>query len=396
MMKFKILFLLLLTLLIPISVKADNKVNLYLFYGDGCPHCAQEEEFLKEYLKEEKNASLVKYEIWHSEDNREKLIKVQNKLNNHENGVPYLVIGNKVIVGYSKGSTDKRIKKYVDNYKKDKKYEDVVGKILNNKKVNEIKPTTEEVEEVNVPIFGNVKVRELSLPVLAVVLGLADGFNPCAMWILLFLITMLLNTKNRKRMWILGLTFILTSGLVYLLFMISWLSLASFISKIYLVRILIALVAFIVGFINLNNYYKSRKKDSGCEVVKNKDRKKIMTKITKIINEKSFILAILGIIILAASVNIIEMMCSIGLPIIFTQVLAMNNLSVGSYALYMFLYILFFLIDDIVVFVIAMTTLKVTGISTKYSKYSHLVAGIITILIGLLLLLKPSILMFNF
>lgn len=396
MKKFKILFLLLLTLLIPISVKADNKVNLYLFYGDGCPHCAQEEEFLKEYLKEEKNASLVKYEIWHSEDNREKLIKVQNKLNNHENGVPYLVIGNKVIVGYSKGSTDKRIKKYVDNYKKDKKYEDVVGKILKNKKVNEIKPTTEEVEEVNVPIFGNVKVRELSLPVLAVVLGLADGFNPCAMWILLFLITMLLNTKNRKRMWILGLTFILTSGLVYLLFMISWLSLASFISKIYLVRILIALVAFIVGFINLNNYYKSRKKDSGCEVVKNNDRKKIMTKITKIINEKSFILAILGIILLAASVNIIEMMCSIGLPIIFTQVLAMNNLSIGSYALYMFLYILFFLIDDIVVFVIAMTTLKVTGISTKYSKYSHLVAGIITILIGLLLLLKPSILMFNF
>ena len=74
----------------------------------------------------------------------------------------------------------------------------------------------------------------------------------------------------------------------------------------------------------------------------------------------------------------------------------MNNLSTGSYALYMFLYILFFLIDDIVVFVIAMTTLKVTGISTKYSKYSHLVAGIITILIGLLLLLKPSILMFNF
>lgn len=396
MKKFKILFLLLLTLLIPISIKADNKVNLYLFYGDGCPHCAQEEEFLKEYLKEEKNASLVKYEIWHSEDNREKLIKVQNKLNNHENGVPYLVIGNKVIVGYSKGSTDKRIKKYVDNYKKDKKYEDVVGKILNNKKVNEIKPTTEEVEEVNVPIFGNVKVKELSLPVLAVVLGLADGFNPCAMWILLFLITMLLNTKNRKRMWVLGLTFILTSGLVYLLFMISWLSLASFISKIYLVRILIALVAFIVGFINLNNYYKSRKKDSGCEVVKNKDRKKIMTKITKIINEKSFILAILGIIILAASVNIIEMMCSIGLPIIFTQVLAMNNLSIGSYAFYMFLYILFFLIDDIVVFVIAMTTLKVTGISTKYSKYSHLVAGIITILIGLLLLLKPSILMFNF
>ena len=121
-----------------------------------------------------------------------------------------------------------------------------------------------------------------------------------------------------------------------------------------------------------------------------------MTKITKITNEKSFILAILGIILLAASVNIIEMMCSIGLPIIFTQVLAMNNLSVGSYAFYMFLYILFFLIDDIVVFVIAMTTLKVTGISTKYNKLSHLIGGVIMLLIGILMILKPEWLMFKF
>ena len=138
------------------------------------------------------------------------------------------------------------------------------------------------------------------------------------------------------------------------------------------------------------------KLDDGCDVVDNKNRKKIMKKIISITKEKSFILALLGIIVLAASVNLIEMMCSIGLPLIFTQILSLNNLGTGSYALYMFLYILFFLIDDIIVFAIAMITLKVTGISTKYSKYAHLVAGIIIILIGLLMLIKPSILMFNF
>ena len=121
-----------------------------------------------------------------------------------------------------------------------------------------------------------------------------------------------------------------------------------------------------------------------------------MTKIMDITSEKKFVIALLSIIVLAISVNVIEMMCSIGLPLVFTQILAMNNLGFGSYMLYMFIYILFFLIDDIAVFVIAMTTLKVTGISTKYSKYSHLIAGIITLIIGLLLLLKPSILMFNF
>ena len=121
-----------------------------------------------------------------------------------------------------------------------------------------------------------------------------------------------------------------------------------------------------------------------------------MNKVMDVTKESKFILAILGIMVLAASVNLIEMMCSIGLPLIFTQILSFNNLSTGSYVLYMFLYILFFLIDDIVIFVIAMVTFKVTGISTKYSKYAHLVAGIITILIGLLLLINPSILMLNF
>ncbi|MBO6194750.1 MAG: hypothetical protein J6O56_00225 [Bacilli bacterium] len=406
MNKFKVLVLLFLFICIPVSVKADNIVNMYLFYGDGCPHCAEEEKFIEKYLKTEKNAKLIKYEVWHSEKNREFLVEVQNKLNNHENGVPYLIIGDKVLVGYLEGTTDKKIEKYVEEYKNDKHYEDIISKIKNGENIEKkeekkeikkgVKPTKEKDEDINVPILGKVNPKKVSLPLLSVVLGFVDGFNPCAMWILIFLITMLLNTKDRKKMWILGLTFILTSGLVYLAFMLAWLNLATFINKIIYVRILIAAVAIIVGFFNINKYIQSRKKDDGCDVVNTSNRKKIMEKVMRITKEKSFILSLLGIMVLAASVNLIEMMCSIGLPLIFTQVLSLNNLSAGSYAFYMFLYILFFLIDDIVIFVIAMITLKVTGISTKYSKYAHLVAGIITIIIGLLMIIKPSLLMFNF
>ena len=395
----KILLLLLFVIIFPVSVKAENVVNLYLFYGDGCPHCAEEEKFIDEYLKTEKSAKLIKYEVWHSEDNRKTWVKIQDKLNNHENGVPYLIIGDEVIVGYLDGVTDENIKKYVNKYKNDKKYEDKVAKILNNEEIKtkkEVKKKKEEVKEYKLPILGKVNPRKVSLPLLSVVLGLVDGFNPCAMWVLIFLITMLLNTKDRKKMWILGLTFILTSGLVYLAFMLAWLNLATFINQIIYVRILIAAVAIVVGFFNIKKYIEARNKDDGCDVVDSQSRKKIMNKVMDVTKESKFILAILGIMVLAASVNLIEMMCSIGLPLIFTQILSFNNLSTGSYALYMFLYILFFLIDDIVIFVIAMVTFKVTGISTKYSKYAHLVAGIITILIGLLLLINPSILMLNF
>lgn len=410
-------------LLLPVSAKADEKViNIHLFYGNGCPHCAAEEEFLSDYLKDRTDVKLYKYEIWYDSHNQELLSKVQKEMGTtNKNGVPFTVIGKKTIVGYADGVTDEQIKDAI-NYYLNNDYRDYAGEITGKVKNTEVKEDTtkdesktedkkenkiekaddtkdsdQTDENVTVPVLGKINAKKVSLPILAVVLGLVDGFNPCAMWILIFLITMLFNMKDRKKMWILGLTFILTSGIVYLMFMLAWLNLATFISKIAFIRLLIAVIALVVGLINVYKYIDSlKKKDEGCDVVDKKDRKKIMKKIISITHEKKFIIALLGIMVLAASVNIIELMCSIGIPLLFTQILAMNNLSTFSYMIYMFIYIFFFLIDDIVIFVISMVTLKVTGLSTKYTKYSHLIGGIIMLIIGLLLIIKPELLMFNF
>lgn len=410
-------------LLLPVGAKADEKViNIHLFYGNGCPHCAAEEEFLSDYLKDRTDVKLYKYEIWYDSHNQELLSKVQKEMGTtNKNGVPFTVIGKKTIVGYADGVTDEQIKDAI-NYYLNNDYRDYAGEITGKVKNTEVKEDTtkdesktedkkenkiekaddtkdsdQTDENVTVPVLGKINAKKVSLPILAVVLGFVDGFNPCAMWILIFLITMLFNMKDRKKMWILGLTFILTSGIVYLMFMLAWLNLATFISKIAFIRLLIAVIALVVGLINVYKYIDSlKKKDEGCDVVDKKDRKKIMEKIISITHEKKFIIALLGIMVLAASVNIIELMCSIGIPLLFTQILAMNNLSTFSYMIYMFIYIFFFLIDDIVIFVISMVTLKVTGLSTKYTKYSHLVGGIIMLIIGLLLIIKPELLMFNF
>lgn len=410
-------------LLLPVSAKADEKViNIHLFYGNGCPHCAAEEEFLSDYLKDRTDVKLYKYEIWYDSHNQELLSKVQKEMGTtNKNGVPFTVIGKKTIVGYADAVTDEQIKDAI-NYYLNNDYRDYAGEITGKVKKVEVKEDTikdesktedkkenkmekaddtkdsdQTDENVTVPVLGKINAKKVSLPILAVVLGFVDGFNPCAMWILIFLITMLFNMKDRKKMWILGLTFILTSGIVYLMFMLAWLNLATFISKIAFIRLLIAVIALVVGLINVYKYIDSlKKKDEGCDVVDKKDRKKIMEKIVSITHEKKFIIALLGIIVLAASVNIIELMCSIGIPLLFTQILAMNNLSTFSYMIYMFIYIFFFLIDDIVIFIISMVTLKVTGLSTKYTKYSHLIGGIIMLIIGLLLIIKPELLMFNF
>ena len=200
--------------------------------------------------------------------------------------------------------------------------------------------------------------------------------------------------NDRKKMWILGSTFLITSAVVYLLFMVAWLNITLKMRDIAILRMIIAFIALIAGAINLNSYFKAN--ESGCTVVESNKRKKIINYIKKFTSEKYFFLALIGIMGLAFIVNLIELACSAGLPLLFTQILAINDLSKFMYALNIGIYIFFFLIDDLIIFIIAMITFKVTGISTKYTKYSHLIGGIIMLLISILMIFKPEWLMFNF
>ena len=395
------LVVILFLLMMPFSVFAkDKEVTLYLFHGDGCPHCKEEMEYLKTIEKKYKDLKIVKYEVWYDKENSELLKKVQDTFKITTKGVPTNVIGSTVITGFG-SSTGKTIERAVEYYQEND-YEDIVsqvkdgsydGEIVDNFSKNEKK--SDEELSLNTKIFGKVNLKRMSLITAAALIGLIDGFNPCAMWILLFLISVLIGMKDRKRMWALGLSFLITSALVYMVIMLSWISIAVKMTSIIWIRNIIAIIALIGGIINLRNFYKERK-ESGCEVVDDKKRKKIFSKIKKFTHEKNFFLALIGVIGLAISVNLVELACSAGLPIVFSELLVLNKTSEFMKFMYTLVYIFFFLIDDLVVFFIAMVTMKVTGISTKYNKFSHLLGGIIMIIIGVLLIFKPGWLMFNF
>ena len=397
------LCLLLVILLFPLMVNAkeNNKVTLYLFHGDGCPHCAEEIEFLNGIEKNYKNLEIVKYEVWYNEENSEFLTKVKSSFGVNNSYVPTTVIGNTIITGYG-STTGSKIERTIKYYSENE-YIDQVERIKTDTFVeeelvdnfNKEEEKTDEEMTMDIPLIGKVNLKRVSLVTAAVVIGLVDGFNPCAMWILLFLISVLIGMKNKKRMWALGLTFLVTSALVYMLIMLSWISIAVKITTVIWVRNIIAVIALVGAFINIRSYIKSRK-NGGCEVVDDKKRKNIFKKIRKFTSEKSFILAMLGVIGLAVSVNLVELACSAGLPLVFTELLALNNVSDSMKLFYTFIYIAFFLLDDLIVFFIAMFTMKITGISTKYNKYSHLIGGIIMLLIGILLVFKPEWLMFQF
>ena len=399
----KILFLILICILFIPSIKADEKVNIYLFYSELCSTCKAEKEYLDEYSKNN-NVNVILYEVTKNEENAKLLNNVRTALKNKELTTPYTVIGTMGLTGFS-DTIQLHIENAVEKYSNEE-YVDIVDVVKNNLDVDYEIDYPEG--DFKLPILGKIDPKGVSLPIVAIIVGFIDGFNPCAMWVLLFLISMIIGMKNRKKMWIIGLTFLITSALIYLGFMLAWLQVAITLTQISWIRLIIGLIALIGGCINLVSYYKERKKENGCHVVDSKKRKSILKKINSIIKnadeeketfwktQGTFILALIGIIGLAISVNLIELACSSGLPLIFTQILALNDLNSIQYFLYILLYVIFFLIDDIVIFAIAMKSLKVTGISTKYNKLSHLIGGILMLLIGVLMILKPEWLMFNF
>lgn len=384
-------------------------VNAYIFYGDGCPHCGAERYYLSHELTEKyPNVSIHEYEIYNNQNNILLLQEVAEKLDVIVDGVPFLIIGDQTFVGFANGISSSQIENRVRACSVDA-CPDSVAPV-----VGVINPTLEQIKEptgtpdassaqepedakrstaIKLPLLGEINAMDFSLPMLTVIMGALDGFNPCAMWTLLFLISLLLGIENRKRMWLLGSAFIVASASVYFLFMSAWLNLILFLGFVIWVRILIGSVALIGGGYSIKEFIFN--KESGCKIAGDEERRKTFEKLKRIVQQNSLWLSLGGIILLAFAVNLVELICSAGLPAIYTQVLALNDLMPWQRYLYILLYIFFFMLDDLFVFFVAMITLEMTGITTKYTRISRLVGGLIMLAIGLMLIFKPGWLMFG-
>ena len=392
------------------ALEPKNNVNLYLFWGDGCPHCAHAKEVLEPYVKQRQNIGYQKYEIYYNVENQKKMQSVAEALNIDASGVPLLVVGDRPYIGFS-DNTGTEIKERLEYCSVNACPDSVAGivgvekptanDILNNTQEDTSSRPTTGLDQssiprpdkyVDLPLIGKINTAHFSLPVLTVIIALLDGFNPCAMWALLFIITLLIGMKDRKRMWLYGTTFIVTSAAVYFIFMAAWLNLFMFIGHITWVRTIIGLLAVAAGAYYLYDWYQ---KKTGCKITGDEKRRVAFLRLREIVKEKNIWLGLGGIIVLAAAVNVVELACSAGLPVLFTGILSTAGLEAWQYYAYMLLYILFFMFDDLVVFVIAMTTLKVVGIESKYTRATRLVGGIVMCILGFLLIFAPQVLMFG-
>lgn len=351
-----------------ITKVTDEGINLYLFYGDGCPHCKDEMAFLKR-IKDKYKFNILKYEVFNNKENLVLYKEVKSRFKDIHMGVPYTIIGDKTFSGYSSVISEEiedALLEYDGGDKKD--------------------------FEKKIPLIGKVDIRRVSLPLISVILGFIDGFNPCAMWVLILLISILFHFDKKKDMYIVGFTFIITSSLVYLLSMLG-ISFIISIAEIKVIRILIGLASLGIGLYSLYDLMKS--KEVTCKMIDPKKKKSVMARINDIKMAPSLIIMIISSVVLAISVNLVELACSLGFPAIFMEILNLNKVKGLSKALYLFIYILFYMIDDIIVMLLSLKALETKVISTKYEKTVKVIAALIMLVMGLLLIFKPGIIMFN-
>ncbi|MFH2062271.1 MAG: hypothetical protein ABIJ43_04775 [Candidatus Beckwithbacteria bacterium] len=352
---------------------AQEKVVIDFFYSKSCPHCADEKPFLDQLKKKYSSIEIRSHEVSISEE-RDYWFKEGQRLGVEVGPVPFTIIGDEYFVGFSMDYNAEQIEATVKN---------ILGEPVEVKK---------DEHMIKLPFLGEKDWRLVSLPVLTFLIALVDGFNPCAMWTLLFLISLLLGMKDRKRMWILGLAFIFASSLVYFGMMAAWLNLFMWLGMVGWIRVLVGMFAVGAGGYSFYQWYMG--KGGGCKTENSQKRQQVFARIKSAVSDKNLALAVLGIMVLAIAVNVIELACSAGLPAIYTKALVMQNLPSFKYYLYLLFYIFIFMLDDIVIFVIAMTTLRAIGVESKYSNWARLIGGLVMLWIGYAMLFKPEILSF--
>jgi len=343
--------------------------EVHFFYLPSCSHC-EEQEIFNRKLENAHSINITSHDATMpdgiallSEMLEERAVEVEPEF-------PITIFGNQVFGGWeSEETTGKAI-------------EEALQQCLS----GECPPPTGEEPRntIVLPLIGEIVLADYSLPALAVILGVVDGFNPCAMWVLVYLISLVATLRDRKRIWLIVGSFVLASGILYFLFMTAWLNLFLFVGYIKAVTIVIGLIALGGGILQVREVIET-KGAVVCEVTDEESRKKTMTKVQEIVSSPLTWGILVGIVVLAFTVNMVEFVCSAAIPAVFTRVLSLAGLTTLQYYGYILLYVLFFMLDDLVIFGTAAFAFT-SSLGNRYTKYSRPVGATIMIFLGLLLL----------
>jgi len=381
----------------------EEGIVLELYYGHSCPHCHDEMEWLPKLQKIYPDLKVQEFEIWNNATNKKFLEKRLNHLNKKFIGVPTNIIGDEVIVGFDKERiVDVLIKKFGPPQTEKTTDTGEAEPMACSTEATSC-DSTDVCKELSEKLDCEVPKQEesckkylnYSWPIMSFVLGILDGFNPCAMWSLLILLGFLLPMQNKRRRWWIGGIFIGASFLIYFVALLTYLLGFESVSKLIAMSIMqwlfriVGLMALSAGIFALR---EAKNQEIECKVQNADQKHKFASKIEDILSREKFILVLVGITGLAFSVNAVELLCSIAIPTTFTATLVSNNIPFWQQLLAITIYDIAYILDDVIVFSIAMWTMSLKVLSPRLVQVSHAIGGLLLVIIGILMIFKPEFL----
>lgn len=245
-------------------------------------------------------------------------------------------------------------------------------------------------EAMDVPLFGQLSPRNLGMPAFTILVGLVDGFNPCAMWVLLFLLSLLVNLKSRAKILAVAGTFVVISGVAYFAFMAAWLNVFLLIGYLRPAQIVLGALAVFVGAVHVKDFFAFKKGFSLS--IPEAAKPRIYERVRKIVMAENLWGAVIGAIVLAVLVNVIELLCTAGLPAMYTQILSLQNYPPWKNYAMLGLYNLAYMFDDSLMVGIVVITLGKRRLEERGGRWLKLISGALILLLGLVMIFKPELL----
>jgi glutaredoxin len=349
-----------------VAASQPPRQTIEVYVRDGCPHCADAKVFLEQLQRERPDVEVVLHPVDTDAAARERLTALFQAAGVWPPGVPAFVVGEQVLIGFD------------DAEHRGRELRALLGDAAPGGAVG----------AVDSPLFGRLSATQMGLPLFTLALGLLDGFNPCAMWVLLFLLAMLVRLRDRRRMALIAGTFVLTSGVVYYAFMAAWLNVFLAVGWSQPVRIGLALLALAIGAINLKDFLAPGRGLS--LAIPAAARPGLVARMARLRETRSLPALLLGVVALAILVNFVELLCTAGLPAVYTAVLTQQGLTPAAHYAYLGLYILGYIADDSLMVGIAVKALGSGKLGERGGRVLKLMSGGVMLALGAVLLLRPQ------
>ena len=364
-----------------------SDVNIYFFWGDGCPHCEEEKPFLNSLVEKYPQVKLVDYEVWNDSDNQTIFQQFAKALGFSPQSVPVTIIGDRYWIGYRE-EFNAEIETALQDYLNGLSDMDVGSALFS--QPQETQPIKKPDNAINIPLIGEVDLDKQSLVVSTAVIGFVDGFNPCSLWVLSILLALTLHSGSRTKILVVGLTFLFVTSVVYGLFIAGVFKLLSYIGYMKWIQIGIAIIAFVFGIVNIKDYFWY--KEGVSFTISDKHKPKMYKNMrSAVVNPRTIIGLIGSSAALAVGVSFIEFSCTAGFPVIWSNLMVANNVNQTNFILLLALYMAIYLIDELVIFSIAAVTMRASKMEEKHGRLLKLVSGVVMFILGLVMIVNPAI-----